>query len=140
MRFRFLTLLPPHIFYYEKNQYKIIAYSHPLHSYSFCRLQPEKQVVVKLIYGDQSCTLTALSALNEDTIPYTEALKRATDYCAEYITSHTENGKLKAEISVRLLTENGNNYYYVGFTATDGEKKAVLIDGETGSVLAEKNN
>ena len=101
---------------------------------------PEKQVVVKLIYGDQTCTLTALSALNEDTIPYTEALKRATDYCAEYITSHTENGKLKAEISVRLLTENGNNYYYVGFTATDGEKKAVLIDGETGSVLAEKNN
>lgn len=129
---------------YGDNEYTQDLAFHPVKSAMACSFDvnvlPEKQVVVKLIYGDQSCTLTAISALNEDTIPYTEALKKATDYCAEYIEKHTENGKLKAEISVRLLTENGNNYYYVGFTATDGEKKAVLIDGETGSVLAEKNN
>lgn len=130
--------------YYDDNEYKKELEFHPVKSAmsaSFnVNVLPEKQLTVKLDYGDESCILTLNSALNDDTIPYAEALNRAVKYCDDYIKKHTEKGKFNAEISVRLLAENGNNYYYIGFIGTDGEKKAVLIDGETGSVLAEKNN
>ena len=85
---------------------------------------PEKQVIIKLLYGSEICTITLNSALNSNTVSYFDAVNKAVDYCADYIKNHTENG---------------NNYYYVGFFATDGEKKAVLVDGETCTVLAEKN-
>ena len=39
-----------------------------------------------------------------------------------------------------LLCENGKNYYYVGFICDKGLKKAYLIDGVTGEVIAEKDN
>ena len=129
---------------YDENEYTRDLSFHPVKSAmatSFdVKVLPEKQLTVKLDYGEESCTLTLDSALAEGTVSYTEALEKAAEHCADYVKRHTEKGNLKAEISVRLLAENGNNYYYVGFTATDGEKKAVLIDGETGSVLAEKDN
>lgn len=129
---------------YNENEYTRDLSFHPVKSAmstSFdVKVLPEKQLTVKLDYGEESSTLTLDSALSDDTVPYTVALEKAADHCADFINRHTEKGNLKAEISVRLLAENGNNYYYVGFTATDGEKKTVLIDGENGSVLAEKDN
>jgi len=101
---------------------------------------PEKQMTVKLIYGDQSTELTLTSALNENTVAYSKALDSACNYCGDFIKRHTKKGKLEAEITVRLLAENGNNYYYVGFVGADGEKKSVLLDGENATVLADKDN
>lgn len=130
--------------YYDSNEYKKDLEYHPVKSAMSASLNvnvlPEKTITIKLEYGDESCTLTLDSALNDDTIPYAEALNKAVSYCDDYIKKHTENNKFNAEISVRLLAENGNNYYYIGFVGTNGEKKAVLIDGENGSVLAKKDN
>lgn len=129
---------------YDENEYAVDLKFHPVKSAMSASVNvnvlPEKQVIIKLSYGSEECTITLNSALNSNTVSYFDAVNKAVDYCADYIKNHTEKGKFNAEISVRLLAENGNNYYYVGFFATDGEKKAVLVDGETCTILAEKNN
>lgn len=99
---------------------------------------PKKEISVTLIYGDEQETLALPSAMREGTVTYTEALEKGIKHCSKFVKAHTDGDKFNAEISIRLLAEKSNNYYYVGFVAKNGEKIAVLLDGETGEVLAEK--
>jgi len=100
---------------------------------------PTDQIEVAVCYGETNFTLTATSQLNENVISYTDALKAATDDASEFLKQHTKNGVLQAEIVIRLLCEEGKNYYYVGFITSEGLKKAFLIDGASAEILARKD-
>ena len=95
---------------YDENEYTRDLSFHPVKSAmatSFdVKVLPEKQLTVKLDYGEESCTLTLDSALAEGTVSFNKALEKAAEHCADYVKRHTEKGNLKAEISVRLLAEN----------------------------------
>lgn len=99
---------------------------------------PEKQLVVEIAYGENSDTITLESKLSEGTISYNDALNRAVEKASDFLKANTKNGKLNAEIAIKLLCENNRNYYYVSILSVTGEKRAFLIDGETGDVLAER--
>lgn len=99
---------------------------------------PEKQLVAEIAYGENSDVITLESKLSESTISYNDALNRATQKASDFLKANTKNGKLNAEIAIKLLCENNRNYYYVSILSVSGEKRAFLIDGETSDVLAER--
>ena len=115
----------------------------PVKNTLFCDVEVsallEKSLDVEICYGDKSTIVSTTSQLNEKTISYTEALESAVNKGEAFLKEHTEKGVLKAEIIIRLLCEKGRNYYYVGFICEKGLKRAYLIDGESGEVIAEKN-
>ncbi|MBR4420244.1 MAG: hypothetical protein IKT32_05125 [Clostridia bacterium] len=117
---------------------------HPVKSTLFGEVQvnslPERSITIDIVCGENTTTVTLYSKLNEDTISYTDALKKATDKASDFLKEHTKKGVLKAEIVIRLLCENDKNFYYVGFICEEGLKRAYLIDGKTGEIIAEKNN
>lgn len=99
---------------------------------------PEKQLAVEIAYGEKIDALTLESKLLEGTISYNDALNRAAEKASDFLKANTKNGKLNAEIAIKLLCENNRNYYYVSILSVSDEKRAFLIDGETGDVLAER--
>lgn len=100
---------------------------------------PEKQLICEVSCGETSDVITLSSKKNENTISYGEALEKAALKASEFLKANTKNGRLSAEIAVKLLCENDRNYYYVSFLSVSGEKKAYLVDGEDGSILAERD-
>ncbi|MBQ7408219.1 MAG: hypothetical protein IJW13_02985 [Clostridia bacterium] len=101
---------------------------------------PEKALEVT-IYNDQtSAVINATSILRSDTVTYTQAVNSAGEKAKDFIKQNTVKGILKAEIIVRLLNQDSNNYYYVGFVTAEGLKQAYLIDAKTGNVIAQKIN
>ena len=115
----------------------------PVKNTLFCDVEvsalPEKSLDVEICYGEKNTLITTSSQLNENTISYTKALESAVNKGSSFLKEHTEKGILKAEIVIRLLCERGKNYYYVGFICEKGLKRAYLIDGANGEVIAEKN-
>ncbi len=101
---------------------------------------PERTFDVEICDGEQSTVVTTISKLNENTISYVKALEIATEKNKTFLSSHTKNGVLNCEIIIRLLCENERNYYYVGFVCDGGLKVAYLLNGETGEIIAEKQN
>lgn len=125
-------------------QYSAPLTFNPVKSTLFCDVEvaalPEKSLAVEICYGESSTVVNTTSQLNENTVSYTKALESAASKGEAFLKEHTQKGVLKAEIVIRLLCENGKNYYYVGFICDKGLKKAYLIDGVTGEVIAEKDN
>ena len=125
-------------------QYSAPLTFNPVKSTLFCDVVvsalPEKNFTVEVCYGEESVTVNTVSQLNENTVSYTRALESAASKGEDFLKEHTQKGVLKAEIVIRLLCENGKNYYYVGFICDKGLKKAYLIEGSTGEVIAEKDN
>ncbi len=56
----------------------------------------------------------------------------------DLIDSYRVDGAFCAEISVRLIIENGSAYYYVGITDTKGKTIAFLLDGVSLETLAKR--
>ena len=96
-----------------------------------------ESVAVTLTYNGESKEYTALSVLYDGVITCDEAVECAVEHDGELFNSLAEKGIFLAEISVRLLFDEGC-YYYVG--VCDREKKitAYLVDGEKGTVIATK--
>ena len=55
----------------------------------------------------------------------------------ETIANMTQNGAFGGEFYVRLLRRD-KNYYYVGIIDTSGKTVSLLLDGESGEVLARR--
>ena len=115
----------------------------PVKNTLFCDVEvsalPEKNFEVEICYGEKSTVVSTASQLNDNTINYSKALESAVSKGRDFLKEHTEKGILNAEIVIRLLCERGKNYYYVGFICEKGLKRAYLIDGSNGEVIAEKN-
>lgn len=97
---------------------------------------PEGTVSVSVTYGGETTQLTATSVRTDETLTVEEALSAAVE--AERETIENMGGKRFAgEFYVRLLRRE-KNYYYVGIIDTDGDTVSLLLDGESGAVLARR--
>ena len=99
---------------------------------------PEGSVNVRVTYGGTEHTLAATSVKNEETLSPGEALAKGIAAEKETMERMRKNGVFCGELCVRLLRRD-KNYYY--FAITDGtERISLLLDGETGEVLARRED
>ena len=100
---------------------------------------PEGSVTLRIEWDENVQELTATSVKNEKTISVKEALDRAVTAEKERIDRMSSGGEFRGEFYVRLVRRD-TNYYYVGIVGTDGGITSLLLDGETGEVLARRES
>lgn len=94
---------------------------------------PQSTVSLRIKWGDETKDLSATSVKNENTLTAEAALECA----VAYEKAHEEQDEeLQGEFHVRLLRRD-KNYYYVGLVTAD-KTVALLLDAETGDVLARR--
>lgn len=99
---------------------------------------PAGTVTVSVVYGETTHSLAATSVKNEDTLTPSEALAAGVEAERETLERMEENGVFCGELCVRLLRRD-KNYYY--FAVTNGQERvSLLLDGETGAVLARRED
>lgn len=99
---------------------------------------PQNTVSIRVSWGDETREVTATSVKNERTISYTDALNYALTAEKDRIGRMTSGGAFLGEFHVRLLRRD-KNYYYIGIIDTDGETLSLLLDSESGSILARRD-
>ncbi len=100
---------------------------------------PEGTVSLRVEWGDEVREIAATSVKNERTISPAEALSFAIQAETERVESMKQQGVFCGEFYVRLLRRE-RNYYYVGIIDREGCTLSLLLDAETGSVLAKHEN
>ncbi len=100
---------------------------------------PEKSVSLRVEWGEEKRELTATSVKNENTLSVDGALKKAISAEQEYIAALTDESGFHGEFYVRLLRRE-KNYYYVGVIDQAGNTLSLLLDGESGEVLARRTS
>ncbi len=98
---------------------------------------PEGSVTVQIKWEDETRELTATSVKNEKTLSVNEILEYAIKAEKETVKQMTCDGNFLGEFYIRLLRRN-INYYYVGITDLNGTTVSLLLDSETGEVLAKR--
>lgn len=98
------------------------------------------KINVKLSWGNTTKTIEASSVMYDGVLTCEQALKCATEYDGETFTSLTDGNNFLGEIYVRLLSDAGKCYYYVGVCDREGNINAYLVDGENGNVIAERRS
>ena len=91
---------------------------------------------MRLSDDGKTTELTATSVRTEKTLTPEEALSFAVDAERELIGRMTAGNTFEGEFTVRLMRRS-RNYYFVGITGKK-ENAALLIDAETGEVLARR--
>ncbi len=100
---------------------------------------PSESLSITVEKDGSSEQLICTSRLSSDTISPLKALNCVISKEKDFINSISSNGKLNAEIYVRLIAENDNNFYYVGFGQGSNKLTAFLLDGKTGEIIAGKS-
>lgn len=100
---------------------------------------PVSSVSVTLSWGEEVREFTATSVKNENTISVQGALSAATKSEKELLSTMTQNGEFYGEFYVRLLRRD-KNYYYVGIIDKAGKTVSLLLDAESGEVLARRES
>lgn len=98
---------------------------------------PEGSVSLRVSWGDETREVVATSVKNEATIAPETALELAVAAETDYIAGLTSDGVFQGEFYVRLLRRD-KNYYYIGIVDTSGATLSLLLDSETGEVLARR--
>ena len=98
---------------------------------------PEESVTLRVEWGEETRELTATSVKNADTLSVKDALGCAVKSEQPLIERLTQGGTFRGEFHVRLLRRN-KNYYYVGIVDTEGHVLSLLLDAESGEVLARR--
>ena len=99
---------------------------------------PQGTVSLRIISGDKTVELAATSVKNEKTLTTRQALDYAVAAEKDAIAKMSADG-FSGEFHVRLLRRD-KNYYYVGIVDTRGGTISLLLDSETGEVLARREN
>ena len=97
---------------------------------------PEGSVTVRLSEDGKTTEIAATSVKTEKTLSPEEALNFAVDAERELVGRMTAGNTFEGEFTVRLMRRS-RNYYFVGITGKQ-ENAALLIDAETGEVLARR--
>lgn len=105
--------------------------------YSGSHSFPEESVTLRIEWGEESRELTATSVKNEKTLSVQQALSAAVAAEKEYVDRMMQGGTFSGEFNVRLLRRD-KNYYYVGIVGQDGKILSLLLDSESGEVLARR--
>lgn len=100
---------------------------------------PEGQMSLRIECEDAKTTLALTSVKTEDTLTPEEALEIAVSHEKETVARLTCDNVFQGEFSVRLLRRDAN-FYYVGIAAKSGKVLSLLLDAETGEVLARREN
>lgn len=100
---------------------------------------PAQSVSLALKWKSGERELTATSVKNEKTISAEKALDCAISAEKDKISRMTKNKRFYGEFYVRLLRRN-TNYYYVGIVDESGSTLSLLLDSETGEILARREN
>ena len=98
------------------------------------------KINIKLSWGNSTKTVEAQSVTYDGVISCEQALKCATEYDSETFAALTDKQNFLGEIYVRLLSDAGKCYYYVGVCDREGNISAYLVDGENGNVIAERKS
>ena len=98
---------------------------------------PQNTVTLRVEWEDETREFVATSVKNEHTMSAEEALEKAIEHEKDYIARLTQDGVFEGEFRVRLLRRDVN-YYYVGIVAKDGSVLALLLNAESGEVLARR--
>lgn len=98
---------------------------------------PQSSVNITVTWGEETRELTATSVKNAKTITADEALSYAVKAEKETIDRMTGNAGFTGEFRVRLLRRD-KNYYYVGIVSKEGSELSLLLDAESGEVLARR--
>lgn len=99
---------------------------------------PKGSISLRVIKnGDDVSEITATSVKNGNTLSVESALSAAVEAERDTFENLTANGVFYGEIYVRLLRRD-KNYYYVGIVDTNGTTVSLLLDSETGDLLARR--
>lgn len=98
---------------------------------------PSDSISLRVICGDERVELMATSVKTEKTLSVREALEYAVEAEKETI-DRMSTGEFCGEFHVRLLRRD-KNYYYIGIVDTEGGTLSLLLDSETGAVLARRD-
>lgn len=98
---------------------------------------PESSLSVKIVKDGAQEEILATSVKTENTLSTRQALEKAVEAEHDRISKMTRGGVFCGEFHVRLLRRD-KNYYYVGIVGGAGDILALLLDSETGEVLARR--
>ncbi len=98
---------------------------------------PETSVTLRVEWDDTVREIVATSVKTENTITPEQALNYAVESEKDLIASMSFEGTFAGEFYVRLLRRD-KNYYYVGIVDKNGNMTSLLLDSETGEVLARR--
>ena len=96
---------------------------------------PEGSVTLRVEWEDTSREIVATSVKTEHTLTAQEALEFALEGEQKTLERMSADGTFKGEFYVRLLRRD-KNYYYVGIVDTNGKTISLLLDSESGELLA----
>ena len=96
---------------------------------------PETSVTLRVEWEDEQREIVATSVKTENTLSPEKALSRALTNEKATLERMSSNGSFQGEFYVRLLRRD-KNYYYVGIVDRDGNMISLLLDSESGEVLA----
>lgn len=96
-------------------------------------------VALNLRWKGETREITATSVRTENTLSPEAALGFAVAAEKETVERLTQDGTFCGEFRVRLLRRD-QTYYYVGIVAKDGTTVSLLLDSETGAVLARRTS
>lgn len=99
---------------------------------------PTSTITLTVIDENSTESFTLSSMKKDSTITPGQALNSIKHEKPDFIKNLYENGKIKAEVYIRLLVEQDLNFYYVGFATGKDKIDAFLLDGETGKIIAGK--
>ena len=97
---------------------------------------PSGSISLRILRDGKPTEIAATSVKNPNTLSVSEALNYAIDAETATIDSLTDGGFF-GEFHVRLLRRD-KNYYYVGIVDREGKTVCLLLDAETGAVLARR--
>ena len=99
---------------------------------------PQTSVSLRVVLGGDGTEIAATSVKNEDTMSSSEALSSFVKAEKETLERMQREGEFCGEICIRLLHRD-KNYYYAA--VTDGmQRVALLLDANTGEVLARRED
>ena len=100
---------------------------------------PKNTLSVRVEWGDEKREIAATSVKTPSTLSVKEALDCAVKAERKTVDAMTQNGKFNGEFRVRLLKRD-KTYYYVGIVGKDGKELSLLLDAESGALLARREN
>lgn len=96
-------------------------------------------VSLRVETNGQSVEVVATSVKNERTLSARDALDHAVKAERETVQAMTGSDGFTGEFYIRLLRRDVN-YYYVGIIDREGKTLSLLLDSETGEVLARRKS